>query len=259
MEEQTGGLRVLVSFTLRVGDRTLEATVSLPQEPVRPLELLPVIFALADAYLSAVIVQVEEQGRRISCRAGCGACCSQLVPVSETEAWHLAQVVASLPPSRQAVVLRRFQRALERLADAGLLERLRDTQALRDLEARRRIGMEYFALGIACPFLEEGNCSIYRDRPLRCREYLVTSPAASCAEPRPETIEMVPLPAKPSEILFCFGDGKGHQATHWLALPLALEWAREHDPVSQPNVPAPEQFRNFLTQLAAPPVAETLS
>ncbi len=253
MEEASGGRRILVSFRLRVGDRTLEANVSLPAEPVRPLELLPALFALADAYLSAVVVQVEEQGRRISCRAGCSACCSQLVPVSETEAWHLAQVVAALPPARRAVVLRRFERALERLADAGLLERLRDTGALRDLEARRRIGMEYFTLGIACPFLEEGNCSIYPDRPLRCREYLVTSPAIYCADPRPETIQMVPLPAKLSEILFCFGDGKGLEATRWLALPLALEWAREHDPAMQPALPAPEQFRNFLWQLAGMP------
>jgi|YNPBryBLVA2012_1023415.scaffolds.fasta_scaffold00180_13 Fe-S-cluster containining protein len=253
MEGGEGEKRVRVSFHLRVGDRTLEAEVTLPAGPRRPLDLLPALFAFADAYLSAVTAQVAEQGRRISCRAGCGACCSQLVPVSETEAWRLAQVVAGLPAARQAVVRRRFRQAIERLAAAGLLERLRHTERLADLEARRRIGMEYFCLGIPCPFLEEQNCSIYPDRPLRCREYLVTSPAAHCADPRPETIEMVPLPVKFSEILFCFGDGRGGEATRWLALPLALEWAEQHDPGAQPALPAPELFRNFLVQIAPPP------
>lgn len=253
MEERAEERRIQVRFQLRVGDRTLEASVNLPASPVRPLELLPVLFALADAYLGAVVAQVEEQGRRISCRAGCGACCAQLVPVSETEAWHLARVVAALPPARQAVVRQRFRKALEQLAAAGLLERLRDTASLPDLEARRRIGREYFSLGIPCPFLEEQSCSIYADRPMRCREYLTTSPAIYCADPRPETIQMVPLPAKPSEVLFCFGDARGREATRWLALPLALEWAADHDPESQPAACAPEQFRDFLFNLAPPP------
>lgn len=253
MEEQTAGRRVQVRFNLRVGDRTLEASVALPAGPCRPLDLLPVLFAFADAYLSAVTVQVEEQGRHISCRAGCAACCCQLVPISETEAWHLAQLVAGLPSPRQAAVRVRFRKAIEELAAAGLLERLRDTAALADLEARRRIGMEYFRLGIPCPFLEEHNCSIYPERPLRCREYLVTSPADNCADPRPDTIQMVPLPVKFSEILFCFGDGRGLDSTRWLALPLALEWAEQHDASAQPALPAPEMFRRFLVQIAPPP------
>jgi Fe-S-cluster containining protein len=35
-----------------------------------------------------------------------------------------------------------------------------------------------------CPFLEDESCSIHPDRPLVCREYLVTSPAELCAGPR---------------------------------------------------------------------------
>ena len=43
----------------------------------------------------------------------------------------------------------------------------------------RILGREYFQLGIPCPFLEEESCSIYHDRPITCREYLVTSPPAA--------------------------------------------------------------------------------
>ena len=52
----------------------------------------------------------------------------------------------------------------------------------------------YFALGIPCPFLEEESCSIHPDRPLVCREYLVTSPAELCAGPTQEGVTPVPVP-----------------------------------------------------------------
>jgi hypothetical protein len=35
--------------------------------------------------------------------------------------------------------------------------------------------VRYFLQGVACPFLEAESCGIHPDRPLACREYLVTS------------------------------------------------------------------------------------
>ncbi|MGC8794678.1 MAG: YkgJ family cysteine cluster protein [Bryobacteraceae bacterium] len=252
MPEGKEGRRVRASFRLRVGNRTLDARVNLPAEPVSVEELLPVLYAFADAYLRAVLAQAEEQGLRISCRSGCGACCAQLVPVSEAEARWLANLIAAMPETRQRQVRAKFAALRAKLEAAGLWERLRHTEALPDLEARRRIGMEYFALGAPCPFLEDQSCSIYPDRPMRCREYFVTSPAACCADPRPETIRVVPLPVKFSEILYCFDDGEGQQSTKWVALSHALEWAREHASRQQRRLPAVQMFRNFLIQIAPP-------
>jgi len=58
--------------------------------------------------------------------------------------------------------------------------------------------MEYFYEGVACPFLEEESCSIHPDRPLSCREYLVTSPAEYCSRPTAETIRQMRIQLKPS-------------------------------------------------------------
>ena len=53
---------------------------------------------------------VAARGEAISCKAGCGACCRQLVPVSETEAHHLRDVVEAMPePRRAAVTARRLR------------------------------------------------------------------------------------------------------------------------------------------------------
>ena len=49
-------------------------------------------------------------------------------------------------------------------------------------------------MGVPCPFLEDESCSIHPERPLVCREYLVTSPAALCAGPTQEGVTPVAVP-----------------------------------------------------------------
>ena len=96
----------------------------------------------------------EQRGQAISCRAGCGACCRQLVPISETEAHLLAELVDASPEPRRDVLRARFADARRRLEAAGIWERLLAHRSLSedDLE---RLGLDYFRAGVACPFLED--------------------------------------------------------------------------------------------------------
>ncbi len=126
------------------------------------------------------------------------------------------------------------------------------TPQVTDADQQGRLAREYFKVRAACPFLEEESCSIYPDRPLSCREYLVTSPAAWCRDPESGTIEKVPLDAKATQVLFRFDDGEGKGALSWLPLVLTLEWAVAHGPERQPRLPGGRLFQNFLQRLAEP-------
>jgi len=216
-----------------------------PDGMLRLADLLPILQAFDDAVVGVAVDKVERAGGVIPCRAGCGACCRQLVPVSPAEAVQLAELVAGMPDERQAELRERFRATLATLEERGLLGRLRRPASLKTLAGRRKIGAEYFRLWLPCPFLEEERCSLYPHRPLACREYLVTSPAEGCRAPGPETIRKVPLPVKFSQILYTFGDGFGAQASRWLPLVLALEWTERHAR-SQPVFPGPQVFSNFL-------------
>ncbi|HEY1203860.1 MAG: YkgJ family cysteine cluster protein [Bryobacteraceae bacterium] len=227
--------------------RTIQATVSIPKEDLRMTDLLPILFSFSNALVTLAEDVAKEAGKPVSCRAGCGACCRQLVPVSEPEALYIAELVQALPPDRAARVLERFRAALESLG-AGLLERLRNAGGIKSLDERRELGLEYFRAGVPCPFLENESCSIHDLRPLSCREYLVSSPAENCKRPSAETIAMVPVPAKLSELLYCFGDGAGDDRTRWVPLVLALEWAESHA-AEPPRWPAPKLFENFLRRV----------
>ena len=85
--------------------------------------------------------------------------------------------------------------------------------------------MEYFYENIACPFLEDESCSIHQDRPLGCREYLVTSPAENCSQPTAATIEMVKQPIKAAQTLLSIGRSKNMKEMMFVPLVRALNHA----------------------------------
>ncbi len=235
---------VSASFKIAWHGCEFNATVSVPAEPVPPRRLLPMVQKLTSALVGMGEKLVAEAGRTISCKAGCGACCRQLVPVSESEARHLRDLVEAMPEPRRSHVRERFADARRKLAAAGVLDRLlKPNEHTRDLD----LGIDYFHAGVPCPFLEDESCSIHPDRPLVCREYLVTSPTERCGSPSPGYVERVPVPGQ-FMTSFAKLDGPNERAVRWVPLALSLEWADAHaEP--PPTIPGPKLFGVFMNAL----------
>ncbi|MFI4974318.1 MAG: YkgJ family cysteine cluster protein [Caulobacterales bacterium] len=207
-----------------IDDEPVELELIVQAEPVSMDEVLPIFQGLSDLFVARGVAKAEAEGRTVSCRAGCGACCRQLVPISEPEARGLARLVEAMPEPRRSQVRARFEAALSALAPTGLLERALDPAQ----GEAHQLGMTYFAQGVACPFLEDEACSIHPDRPLACREYLVTSPARNCQAPDSASIEKVRLAGDPSVALL--KAGRADTQNGWLPLVLALRFVAEAPP-----------------------------
>lgn len=240
--------KVAATVKLQVAGQDLTLEMKLPARPTRPRELLPLYRGLSEHFTQAVLVSVHEGGRKVSCTKGCGACCRQLVPIAELEAWRLRELVEELPEPRRTVIRERFAEASRRFAEAGMLAELQHPTRLSD-EERSSFGDRYFALGIPCPFLEQESCSIYQDRPIICREYLVTSPAANCARPTRETISTVPVPSSVARAVRWLTSPPGAEQPGWVPLTLALEWAEAH-PEPAATSTGPELARELFERLA---------
>jgi Fe-S-cluster containining protein len=155
--------------------------------------MLPALRRLADALAGEAVGRSAAAGAPVSCRAGCGACCRQLVPLLPAEAVAFERLLAELPEERRAVVVARAIDA-RRLADeAGLGPQLDASGGPTTLTSRRRLAAAWFALEVPCPFLEDESCSIHPDRPIACREYLVSSDPAFCAAPTEGNVVRVEL------------------------------------------------------------------
>src|SRR5213594_974511 len=224
----------------------IRAEITVPTGPTKPLRMIPIFHALADTIIGVAVKSVEQQGLQVSCREGCGACCRQLVPIAPVEAVRLRELINDFPEPRRSTIRARFAEARLALQRAGLLEKLRDPEGFNDDELRP-MGLEYFRQGIPCPFLEREACSIYADRPVACREYLVTSPAEHCAAPSSETVHCVRLAAKVSTAVARMGPAPEGRFIRWVPLILASEWAETHQ--EEPSRPGPELLQELFDRL----------
>ncbi|HNM46888.1 MAG TPA: YkgJ family cysteine cluster protein, partial [Candidatus Sumerlaeota bacterium] len=117
---------------------------------------------------------------------------------------------------------------------------------------QRTLSLDYFRLGLACPFLEEEACSIYADRPLGCREYLVTSPAEACSRLDFAALQTVPLPTEVGSAVRVVNQQTTAAEQSWVPLVLALEWAADHP--AEPPLPGPVWLEKVFSRLARKPV-----
>lgn len=97
-------------------------------------------------------IPVALDGVRVSCKKGCSFCCYIHVDISDTE----AQILAPKVTPDMAIEL--LNQAPHNLA----------TWSMMPYKERK------------CVFLKNNECSVYEDRPLACRKYVVVSPAKKC-------------------------------------------------------------------------------
>ena len=176
--------------------------------------------------------------KQVSCRAGCGVCCQQMVPLSPPEAALIADVVSNFPEQRKIEVQNKFSDAVDRLTEAELLEPLLATYRKgADAETVRELNRRYFALSIYCPFLVDGSCSIYPWRPSRCREYSVLSPSDLCSDPFDPGIRQLPLTIKMCESFSIEWSTLMNRPPEIIPLVYALEWVESNPSTASLEIP----------------------
>jgi len=259
-----------------MSDNVLEIVIDTPEGPLRgalaipprPMRLPELAFGFLE--ISSKLTELEikrtaRDGRPISCRKGCSACCRHLVPLSPPEAWLLADLVASMPSARQGEVRASFAAAVQRIAESPLQSLLEGVEIRPD--DVMPVSIAYQALDVACPFLRDESCSIYPYRPSICREFAVTSPAESCSQlgrapidseggsagvpsaRRP--ITRLPVHVRLSDALSRLTAKVLGTQPEIVPLPFALEWANEHREEAQRSWDARTLMEGLLAELRA--------
>jgi Fe-S-cluster containining protein len=216
----------VLTITLHTPLGLLKGNLAIPPHEIRLSELAWNLSALDEKQILMSTAFEAKLGRIASCKKGCGACCRQLVPLSPPEAWLLHDLVTSFPADRRSIVLERFSRNRERLKQEGFDRR--SLHSMSTLEQLLDVGLDYFRLGLACPFLEEESCTIYRYRPASCREYLVASPASYCADPGLNPVQPLPFALNLTQALARLAAAIFDWEPMVIPMALALEWAEEH-------------------------------
>ena len=234
-------------ITLVMNGVKVEMEMTVPAVPVKPMRMLPIFQAMTSSFVETCVGAMEAQGRTVSCKAGCGACCRQAVPLAEMEAYQIAALVENMEEPRRSEIKQKFEDACRHFHETNWFERM-DEYADLTFEERQTVVLEYFYDGIACPFLENESCSIHQVRPLACREYLVTSDPEHCAAPSAETVRTIKMLTEPSKILRETARSENLQKLNFVPLVRALEWARDF-PEKMPEKKGTEWVTDFVNKL----------
>jgi Fe-S-cluster containining protein len=250
---------------LNVGGEYYEMNLTIPATPVNPRRMLPVFQKFTNNLVARGVERAAEAGKAISCKAACGACCRQPLLISEAEAFNLSDLVRSMPDERRNVIEKRFREGREHFEKLGWFDRFDSMQERLEGGPRDDLGREFVATvteyidqRVACPFLEEESCSIYEDRPLICREYLVTSPSENCANPRPNNTEKLPISGRPSKAFASLVKTENAEKPSSLLLINLLEFAQTHTEKFAERIgPAwADDFFRLLTNRTEPGIPE---
>jgi Fe-S-cluster containining protein len=150
---------------------------------------------LARLNINGQAISVEKkEGREVSCKRGCAACCRQLIPISAPEAFRLADQVLALDDRTRDQYLGRIDAAESAVEAAGLMQELEAIAGGGTIGDVKALAARYFEKWIDCPFLHEESCLVHAERPLVCRDYLVTTPAELCSSPARNKVRTIPTP-----------------------------------------------------------------
>lgn len=246
---------------LNIGGEMFEMNLTIPATAVKPQRMLPVFQKLTNEIVARGIQRSAEAGKPISCKAACGACCRQPLLISEAEAFNLAALVESMPEERRDRIKQRFADGREHFEKLDWFNRFDDMSERGKGGASEQLRRdfislltEYIAQNIPCPFLEDESCSIYEDRPLVCREYLVTSPSENCAAPRPDNTAKLQIAGQASKAFASLVKTGNSEKPSELMLIRLLEFAETHAEQFEAKIgPAwADGFFSLLTNKRAP-------
>ena len=239
--------------TLNTPEGPIRGSVQVDSGPIYLADLVSTAQELTNILVSRANRREEMAGRPISCRAGCGACCRQMVGLSIPECFYLADYLDSFEPARRKEVQERFDPAEAELTRHGITEFFES--ASYDQEMALNQAVDYFYLGIPCPFLIDESCGIHEHRPVVCREYNVTSPAVWCADPANNRIAKVPMPQPLSTPLARLTAELTDSTPRLIPLTLCRRFVAQHDDLRRRTWPGLELFQKFLGYLGELPAS----
>lgn len=251
-EKGYGDQHQLVQITAQVDtvDGSLKGKVTVYTGPTQLAELVPPLQSLTEGLVNLVLKREQKEGRQISCKAGCGTCCCQMVPLSIPEAFYLRDLVNSLPPEVQRELINRFDYIIDVLKHQGLYTELEKPDIGDD--EYLDIAKKYMQLKLPCPFLSNDVCIIHPVRPLACREYNVTTPAEWCSDPFSNPIEKPKFNVAMPVVLARLSADLLEMPVKLIPLTLALRWAKANLEIHRRTWPGKWLFERFLRYSNSP-------
>lgn len=237
----TEGIDIIES-TIDLSGKTLHFSIRVQEGPAKLTDIVPLARAIWDKIGAALLDNLAASNQSVQCGKGCSACCSYLVALSLPEACYLQQTFASIPAECRIPIIHDCIDSAQKILDPAVLEKYN----MNNSNDMTEISKWYTELDLRCPFLSGRSCSIYAQRPLACREHLVTTPPELCKTSEPQIPEIVPIPVSMLEVLGQLTAELEQTDVEAVILPLAVTCMDHYMPHSYCTWPAVDMVKHFV-------------
>ena len=218
-----------ISFELDIIGQPTRFSICIAQKQARLSDITPLARMLSTKLAIMVLNKLHSNDEFIPCHKGCSACCNYLIPLSVPEAFHLREEVLAMPTEQGRAVSQSFLDT----AKIILNEKPKKFDINESAETSCQIQINelskwYASLKLACPFLSNNLCTLYKHRPIACREHIVTDSTLLCDDEWSDESQIVQMPIS---ILNCLGQLAAEleqSDIEAVMLPLALPWVQEN-------------------------------
>jgi Fe-S-cluster containining protein len=240
-----------INFELDIFDTPVQLAISFTPGPAKLADLVPPARLLCDELAGAFARNVQTHGQTITCHKGCAHCCRYLVPVSAAEAFRMKDEILAIPTARRTAAVNSSLLAAGRILNSKIpnLTAGQNAGPQTSNSHLHNISDWYRGLKLTCPFLANEACTIYQQRPLVCREYMVTSPATMCEGDSHANARVVRLGVSVAEALSQVSKGLLGRDSEAIILPLALLWCSDNEGAARRTWPAEVLIENFIQAL----------
>lgn len=243
---RSSGMKI-IGLEFNVLDEPVDLHIAVADRQATLADIVPLARKLATKLALVVLDKLKNEGKIVPCRKGCSACCSYLTPLSVPEVFCLRQEVLAMPADQGRTVLKSCLETAKKILEnwPGKFE----TNELTKINGQSRhsdISRWYAGLELLCPLSSDGLCTAYQQRPIACREHLVTGSVLSCNAKKTDELQVVQTPVSILEALAQLTAELEQSTVEAVMLPLALPWAQENLERANQTWPAVMMVKRFI-------------
>ncbi len=234
-----------IDFELDIGGKKIPFHIDVTAKNATLADIVPLARKISIKLAVAFSADLREKGHIVPCFKGCCACCSSLIPLSVPEAFRLREELLAMPSDTSNQIMRSCIETAEKILDKAKRNAQLERFSKNGKPRISQINKWYGELKLPCPLLSKSLCTLYEQRPLACREHIVTGSSASCQIKSKCRPNVAIMPVSVLESLGQLACELEQTEVEAIMLPLSFAWAQDNIERARRTWPAAEMVKRF--------------
>lgn len=221
----------IIGLELNIFGQTLNFQHKITTAQSRLCDMVPIAYKLSEKIAETTASLLSKNDYASPCKKGCSTCCHYLALLSPPEAFYLIENLKAMPPQ----LLRDIKLSSRTIASKVRTRMMTVNQRQKPAEKEKLnpdqqidLATWYAQNRFPCPFMSCNYCSIYKLRPIVCRQHIVAGTTTPCSHTDNEQGWVVKVPAYISRSLKMLTSELENTIQEGIVLPCVFDWHRSN-------------------------------